>query len=119
MLQSTFRRVLNRHITQAHGLKINKAFSLCAFRPHREATCGLLNNEGEGRDFPELPDPALLARTLHMAPVPAAGGQGRGFSLQDHRQQGHSLGASCGSGQVNMQLLLIPRTGTSYTLAIS
>lgn len=47
MLKSAFRRVLNRHITQAHGPKINKAFSLCGRRPHREAACALLNKKGE------------------------------------------------------------------------
>lgn len=36
--KSAFRRVLNRHITQAHGPKINKASSFCGHHPHWEAT---------------------------------------------------------------------------------
>lgn len=40
--------MLNRHITQAHGPKINKAFSLCGHRPHGEAACALLYKKGEG-----------------------------------------------------------------------
>lgn len=36
--KSAFRRVLNRHITQAHGPKINKASSFCGHHPHGEAT---------------------------------------------------------------------------------
>lgn len=63
MLKSAFRRVLNRHITQAHGPKINKAFSLCGRRPHGEAACALLDKKGEGETLQSCHSGASLLQT--------------------------------------------------------
>lgn len=64
--------MLNRHITQAHGPKINEAFSLCGHRPQRGWVCPARKERKRLHRATTL-EPA----SLKPAPAVAAGGQGR------------------------------------------
>lgn len=92
MLKSAFRRVLNRHVTQAHGPKINKALSLCGHRPHGEAACAL-SNKKEERLYRAV---ALEPGSFKPAPAAAvAGGSERRPPGEEILNQAHCRPQGC------------------------